>query len=131
MTEILKILGVGFVTAISAILLRATKPELSFAVTLTGVVVILLFLLDAMRGTMGIFQKITELTGMENGLIRVLVKIVGVGYLTEFGVGILKDFGSNSVADKVAVGGKLVILTMSLPILEGLLAMIKGFLQLV
>lgn len=131
MTEILKIIGVAFITAISAILLKGTKPELSFAVTVTGVIVILLFIIDALQSTVAVFVKIANLTGVENGLIKTLVKIVGVGYLTEFCAGILNDFGSNAVADKVVLGGKITIVVLSLPVLEGLLTMIQGFLQLV
>lgn len=131
MTELLKIIGVAFVTALSALLLKSTKPELSFAVTVTGVIVILLFIIDSLQSTMSIFATIAQMTGVENGLIKVLVKIIGVGYLTEFGAGILNDFGSNAVADKVVLGGKIAIIVLSLPILEGLLTMIKGFLQLV
>ncbi len=131
MTEILKIIGVAFVTAISAILLKGTKPELSFAVTVTGVIVILLFIVDSLQNTVAIFASIAKMTGVENGLIRVLVKIVGVGYLTEFAAGVLNDFGSNAVADKVVLGGKITIVVLSLPILEGLFSMVKGFLQLV
>ncbi len=131
MSEILKIIGVAFITAISAILLRSTKPELSFAVTITGIIVILLFILDALQGTVAIFAKIAETTGVENGLLKILVKIIGVGYLTEFGAGILNDFGSNAVADKVVLGGKVAIVVLSFPVIEGLLTMVKGFLQLV
>lgn len=129
--EMIKIVGVAFVTAISAILLRATKPELSFAVTVTGIIVILLFIVDALKGTLLAFSAITEMTGIENGLLKLLLKIVGVGYITEFGAGILNDFGSNAVADKVALAGKLTIVILSLPVLESLLSLIKGFLQLV
>ncbi len=131
MTEIWKIIGVAFVTAISSILLKGTKPELSFAVTVTGVIVILLFIIDSLQSTVGIFMKIAELTGVENGLMKILIKIVGVGYLTEFGAGILNDFGSNAVADKVVLAGKLTIVVLSLPVLEGLLTMVRGFLQLI
>ncbi len=130
MPDIIKIIGVAFVTAISAVLLKGTKPELSFAVTVTGIIVILLFLIDAMQTTVGIFAKITQLTGVENGLIKVLIKIVGVGYLTEFAAGILNDFGSNSVADKVVLGGKITIVVLSLPVMESLLTMVRGFLEL-
>ena len=42
--EIIKIIGVAFVVAVTALLLKTTKPELSFAVTVTGVIIILLFL---------------------------------------------------------------------------------------
>lgn len=131
MTEIIKIIGVAFITAIAAILLKSTKPELSFAVTVTGIIVILLFILDALQGTLSIFTAIAQLTGVENGLIKILLKIVGVGYLTEFGAGILQDFGSNSIADKVVLGGKIIIILLSVPVLESLLQLLRGFLELV
>ena len=131
MTEVFKIIGVAFITAISAILLKGTKPELSFAVTVTGIIVILLFIVDALQNTFAIFTSIATLTGVENGLIKILLKIVGVGYLTEFGAGILQDFGSNAVADKVILGGKLTIVLLSLPIIQSLLELIRSFLELV
>lgn len=131
MTEMFKIIGVAFVTSITAILLKSTKPELSFAVTITGILVILLFLLDALKGTLFVFSELAKTTGIDNGLIRILLKIVGVGYLTEFGAGIVNDFGSSSVADKIVLGGKLTIVAMSLPILHALLGMVNGFLQLI
>lgn len=129
--DVIKIIGVAFVTAVSAIVLRATKPELSFAVTVTGVIVILLFIVDSLQATLSMFSTISTVTGVDNGLLKILLKIVGVGYLTEFGAGILNDFGSNAVADKVVLGGKLTIVVLSLPIIESLLALIKGFLELV
>lgn len=131
MTDVFKIIGVAFVTAIAAVLLRSTKPELSFAVTVTGIIVILLFIVDALQNTFAIFTSIATLTGVENGLIKILLKIVGVGYLTEFGAGILQDFGSNAVADKVILGGKLTIVLLSLPIIQSLLELIRSFLELV
>lgn len=129
--EIIKIIGVAFVTAIAAILLKQTKPELSFAVTVTGIIIILLFIIDALQETIGILNGLAQITGMQNGLLKILVKIVGVGYVTEFGAGILNDFGSNAVADKVVLGGKITIVLLALPILENLLKLIEGFLSLV
>ena len=129
--EIFKIIGIGFITSITAILLKGTKPELSFAVTITGVIVILLFIVDALRGTMEIFTSISQMTGVENGVLKILLKIVGVGYITEFGAGILQDFGSGSLADKVSLAGKIAIVALAIPILESLLSLIKGFLLLV
>ncbi len=130
MTEIVKIIGVAFLTAITGMLLKATKPELAFAVTVTGTIVCLLFLLDLLQNSLGVLSQIVSITGIENGLVRILLKIVGVGYLTEFSAGILNDFGSAAIADKVTLGGKLAIVVLSLPILESLLTLMKGFLAL-
>ena len=131
MLEIFKIIGIGFVTAITAVLLKQTKPELSFAVTVTGILVILMCLIETLKTTLDIFSAIAQITGIENGLIKTLLKIVGVGYLTEFGAGILSDCGSNSIADKITLGGKITIVILSLPIINSLLTLMKGFLQLV
>ena len=127
----MKIIGVAFLTAITGILLKSTKPELAFAVTVTGTIVCLLFLLDLLQNSLGVLSAIVSMTGIENGLVRILLKIVGVGYLTEFSAGILNDFGSGAIADKVTLGGKLAIVVLSLPILESLLTIMKGFLALV
>lgn len=129
--ELIKIIGVAFVSAIVSILLKSTKPELSFAVAVTGAILILLFLVDLLQGAVNIFVKIASVSGVNNGLIKILIKIVGVGYLTEFSAGVLTDFGYGSLADKVVLGGKLMILILALPIIESLLGLIVKFLQLV
>ena len=130
MTDIIKIIGAAMITAITTILLKASKPELSFAVLLTGVIVILLFLLDLLKGSLSVLNSIATTTGVQNSLIRILLKIVGVGYLTEFSAGVLIDFGASSVADKVILGGKLTVLLLSVPIIESLLSLFKQFLTL-
>lgn len=129
--EIFRIIGVAFVTAVAAIVLKSSKPELSFAVTVTGVVIILIFVADMLQNTVNIISSIAGMTGIENGLIKILLKIVGIGYLTEFSAGLLNDFGSNAVADKVTLAGKLTILVLSLPVIESVLGLIRGFLELV
>lgn len=129
--EIFRIIGVAFVTAVAAIVLKCSKPELSFAVTVTGVIIILIFVADMLQNTVNIISSIAGMTGIENGLIKILLKIVGIGYLTEFSAGLLNDFGSNAVADKVTLAGKLTILVLSLPVIESVLGLIRGFLELV
>ena len=129
--EIMRIIGVAFITAVTAVILKTTKPELSFAVTVTGIIVILMFLADALQNTLSVFSTIASVTGVENGLLKILLKIVGVGYITEFGAGVLNDFGSHSVADKVVLCGKVTIVMLSLPVIESLLQLVGGFLKLV
>ena len=129
--EIFRIIGVAFVTAVAAIVLKSSKPDLSFAVTVTGVIIILIFVADMLQNTVNIISSIAGMTGIENGLIKILLKIVGIGYLTEFSAGLLNDFGSNAVADKVTLAGKLTILVLSLPVIESVLGLIRGFLELV
>lgn len=127
----IRIIGVGLVTAIAAILLRSTKPELSFAVTVAGCVIILIFSLDILWSTFGIFEQIGEQTGIDNALIRIVLKIIAIGYLIEFAAGVVEDFGSKSVADKLVFAGKVIIFTVSVPIVQTLVSLVGSFLELV
>lgn len=129
--ELVRILGVGLVTAVAAILLRGTKPELSFAVTIAGSVVILLFSIDLLSQTFDIFRQIGEKTGIDSSLIKLMVKVIAIGYLVEFAAGVVEDFGAKSMADKLIFAGKVIIFSVSLPVLQTLLSLIGSFLELV
>lgn len=129
--EIVKIIGVGIVTAIAAVLLRSSKPELSFAVTVAGCAIILIFAVDLFAGTFSIFAELGEKTGIDNALIKIILKIIAVGYLVEFAADIVEDFGAKSIADKLVFAGKVIIFSISLPILRSLVTLISGFLELI
>lgn len=128
--ELARILGVGLVTAVAALLLRSSKPELSFAVTIAGSVVILLLALEPAAEAFGIFAELGSRTGIDSELIKVIVKIVAIGYLVEFAAGVVEDFGAKSIADKLVFAGKIVIFSVSLPVLRALLSLIGAFLEL-
>lgn len=131
MTDIFKIIGVAFIAAISALILKGTKPELSFVITIVGIIIILMFISEMVQETMAVFTSISQIAGVENGLLKMLLKIVGIGYLTEFASGLLIDFGSSSIADKITLAGKVTIVLLAIPVVESLLQLVERFLQLV
>ena len=49
--------------------------------------------------------------------------------LTEFSVSICRDSGETAIANKVDIGGKVIMIAMSIPILAGLLETILKILQ--
>ena len=129
--EIIKILGVAFLTSIAALLIKPSKPEIAFAITIAGSILILLLLIGYFKDTFKIIGIIASNTGISNELLKILFKIVGVGYICEFGAGILNDFGSASLAEKVTLAGKIMIMILALPIIENLLKLIQGFIELI
>ncbi|MDE5548011.1 MAG: stage III sporulation AC/AD family protein, partial [Clostridia bacterium] len=112
-------------------LLKGTKPELAFAVTIAGSIILLLFTFELFRDSISIFSKIAEATGIQSSMVKILLKMVGIGYLVEFSAGILNDFGQNSVADKLVFCGKVVVLILAVPILESVLMLIGQLLGLI
>lgn len=131
MGQIFQLVGIAFVTAVAAIILKSTKPELSFAVTVAGSIILLLYVFELFRGSVSIFNEIASATGINASLIKILLKMIGIGYLVEFSAGILTDFGQNSLADKLVFCGKILVLVLAIPILESVLSLIVELLGLV
>ena len=75
-------------------------------------------------------MKLKRLKKFTFQVLKVLLKIIGVGYITEFASGILNDLGGGTISDKVVLGGKIAIVILSLPIIQDLLLLIKGFVEL-
>lgn len=129
--QIFQLVGIAIITAVAALLLRGTKPELAFAVTIAGGIILLLFAFEIFKGSLSIFQKITDATGIESSIVKILLKMVGIGYLVEFSAGILNDFGQNALGDKLVFCGKIIVLVLAVPILESVLNLIVKLLELV
>ncbi len=129
--QIFQLIGIAFVTAVTALLLKSARPELSFAVTVAGCIILLLMILDLVKDSLSVFHDIAQNTGIDATLIKILLKMIGVGYLVEFSAGLLNDFGQNSLADKLIFAGKIVVLILAVPILESVLSLIGSLIGLI
>ena len=122
--QIFQLVGIAIITAVAALLLKGTKPELAFAVTIAGGIILLLFAFEIFNGSLTIFQKITDITGIESSIVKIMLKMVRIGYMREFSAGILNDFGQSNLGDKLVFCGKIIVLVLAVPILESVLNLI-------
>lgn len=68
-----------------------------------------------------LLTSLTSKASINNSFILLLIKITGIAFLTEFAVSVCKDSGETAIANKIDIGGKVVIVSMSIPIIAGLL----------
>ena len=55
-----------------------------------------------------------------------IIKLIGIAYIMEFAVSLCKDCGENNIASKLEFGGKIIIMSMSFPILLSIIDAIIG-----
>ncbi|MBQ8761981.1 MAG: stage III sporulation protein AD [Clostridia bacterium] len=129
MVEIFKIIGLALITTISVIILKQHKPEIAVIVGVAGSILIFFFLVDMLGSVLGLFETIVSKTNIDRDLFVVLIKIIGIGYLTEFSANICADSGNSAVASKILLAGKLVIFVLSIPVIMSLIELIVGLMQ--
>lgn len=62
--------------------------------------------------------------------VETILKIIGIAYIAEFASQITKDAGQGTIASKIELGGKIVILAMAVPILTALIEMILNMIPI-
>lgn len=119
--DIVKIVAVGLITVIATIIVKQLKPEIAMIITLVGSIIIIIFTIQMLKGVFGSFLSIFNKTGVSNSLFVPVLKIIGIGYLCEFGANLCMDGGCNSIADKILFCGKITILIIALPIVNSVI----------
>lgn len=127
--EIFKIAAIGLLTALSAALVRDSRSDVAFAVVVAGGAIMLTMLVDYFTGIFAFFDELVNKTGVDRGVIKTLFKIVGIGYVAELAAGICEESGAKSAGDKIVLGGKLIIFTLTVPILRFLLDIIGSLMS--
>ena len=128
MIDLLKILAVALITVFAHMILKQTKPEIAMILSIAGSVLIVIMVVDSLSSVISSFYEIFERTGVDTSLLTPLLKIIAIGYITEFGANICCDAGASSVADKILFAGKVVILLISLPIIKTVIDMVVAIL---
>lgn len=126
--DIFKIIGVGLITAISALIVKQIKPEVSIVVGMAGGIVMILMLVDVFSNIIASFSSLINKSGLSSGIFSTVLKIIGVGYITEFSANLCADAGSSSIANKILLGGKIIIMMIAIPIVTNIIEIISGLL---
>ena len=125
---IVKIVVIGLATVFASIIVKQTKPEISILINIAGGILLVLMTVDMLGEIFANFYNIFKSTGIDSNLLLPILKIVGVGYLCEFGANVCQDAGSSSIADKFLLCGKIVILLLALPIIKSVIDVVMGLL---
>lgn len=114
--DIVKIIGVGFITLIITIILKEYRRDFAIFSVIIGGAIILYFSFDMLSGIISFINTLNEKSN--TGFISVLLKITGISILTEYAVSICRDSGESSIANKIDLGGKIIVISMSIPIIS-------------
>ena len=117
---IFKLVGIAIIGIIVVSLLKTAKPEFAVFATIATGVVMVVTMLSSLQSVVLAFDGIVKKSGIDDGIFTAVLKIIGIGYLTEYSASVATDAGCASIAQKLQFGGKIVIFLMSISIVPAL-----------
>ena len=126
---IFKIIGIGITGAVLSILIKQYKPELAISIPILTVAVIVMMCVPYLRAVISAFEDIANRSGIEMAHMKIVIKIIGIAYVCQFASDICTDAGERAIASKIELGGRIAIITVSMPIMYNLLELISDIIS--
>ena len=119
--DILKIISVGLIGAITFVYLKSVNSELSGLLVLGTSIVIIIMILSYLIGAVDFFKDFVIKTQIDSALLILIVKITAIAYLIEFANNLCEDLGAKSIGTKIEFAGRIVMFVMSIPLFKNLI----------
>ncbi|MCI9455933.1 MAG: stage III sporulation protein AD [Oscillospiraceae bacterium] len=123
------VVGIGLIAAMMSVLLRQYRPEFALLTALAATILIFTgmsqWLIPAAQRVRELLEQEPELAGSA----AILLKAVGVCFITQLACDLCRDAGENAIAARVETAGKAAILLISLPLFEQVLELVMVLLR--
>lgn len=113
----MQLIGIAIISTTLCLVIKKDRPEIAnFIAIITGIT-ILLSVIFKLNFIMEGIQNLANKANIPTMYISLIIKLIGIAYLMEFAIQLCKDCGENNIASKLEFGGKIIVMTMSFPIL--------------
>ncbi|MGB9680389.1 MAG: stage III sporulation protein AD [Thermoanaerobacteraceae bacterium] len=119
--EIFQIVIIGIIVMIILTILRETSPEIAVVLSLTTGIIIFLIMIPKLSSVIEVLNILAKKSGIDNVYFTTTLKIIGIAYITEFGSQLCIDANEKSLASKIELAGKIMIIFLSIPIIIALM----------
>ena len=120
------ICALAVVSAVMALLLRQRSPQTALLISIGAGVVILLTFVRQILLTADDIRTILEAGGIDSDDIMILLKVLGICFLTEFTCDTVTEAGMLSLATNLSFAGKLTVLFTALPLFSELIGLVSS-----
>jgi stage III sporulation protein AD len=127
--DILRIGALGIVAAVLSVVIRQYRPEISMQVAIALGVVVFLFLSAQLSGISQVVSALFQKADIQPEYFLTILKATGIAFITEFASQTCRDAGEGSIAQKMEIGGKVLIVFLALPMLLTLLQQLLGLMR--
>ena len=122
--EMGRVIALGLIGTIFAVLLKRENPQLALLAAAATGILIFGMICAPLAELLALLRQTAEQAGVGDGYFAVVLKVIGIAYLTQFGAQLCADAGEGAIAAKIELAGKILMMTAAAPILTGLLALV-------
>lgn len=123
--NIISVVAIGAVGAILTVIIKQYKPEYAIFTSIITTVIILSYVISIALPIISDIKTLLNKASISSQHLSILLKAVGICYLTQFVCDICKESGQLSIANKIEIAGKIAICFISMPLFYDLITIVE------
>lgn len=119
--EIFQVVGIGLTGAVLAVYVKESNREIAVLISLTTGLVLFIYALSKVGAVISVLSELAARANINMFYLTIVLKIMGIAYIAEFGAQICRDAGEGSTATKIEFAAKILVMVLALPIIMALM----------
>lgn len=128
MTLYLQVCGAVLLAVILVLALKSHSKEIGALLAIGVCILTALAALNYLEPVLTFVQALENLGGLDGSMVTTLLKVTGIGIITEIANLVCKDAGNESMGKSMQLLGTCVILYLSMPLFTALIELLQKIL---
>ena len=126
--EICKIVAIGIISVILIAYLKTGNSEIAVIAGVQSAVLIIILSLTYVKDFVMFFSELSDKGGLDGSVFKLSLKIIAISYLVDFSSGVASDFGQAALGEKIQFAGKVIMITLAMPLISEMIWTVVGLL---
>lgn len=128
----MSLVGIMIFAVVASILagqIKGVKNGFDTYIAVAACLVILGFILSKLSVVVNVIERLQGYIAIDWTYMEILLKIVGISYITQFSADICKECGYNAISSQIQIFGKISVMLVSMPVVLALIETIEYLLS--
>lgn len=127
--DVLKLAAVAVTALCAVMILKNYRPELAVLASIAAGISILAYGVKTASGTAYAVNSLMNRYGLDPEGMKSVMKMIGIAYIAQFCADTCRDCGESSLAGKVELAGRLMLVTAAIPLVASTVEAAGGLIK--
>ena len=122
--DVFKLVAFAIVAVVLVLVVKQQRSDIAILLAVSAGAGLLIFSIFKLSSVFDMLQDLVKNSGVSSQFLSIVLKVTAIAYIIEFGKNVCMDAGQSAIANKLEMAGKVIVLTLSIPLKSSLMSLI-------
>lgn len=122
--DIFKLVAFAIVAVVLVLVVKEQRQDIALLLSVAAGVGLLVFAIYKLSPVFDMLNSLVSKSGMSSEFLSIILKVTAIAYIVEFGKNVCMDAGQSAIANKLEMAGKVIVLSLSIPLIGSLMSLL-------